>query len=294
MSIINKLPPLKAIQVFETAARHLSFSLAAKELFVTQSAVSHQIKSLENHLGKRLFTRANNSVFLTQYGDMYFSVIRDSFSRMQTITDHLMDNKDIKLKIVAQSSFAVGWLASRVSSFKNENPDIELVLSMVTNAEHYEPSEFDISIGTWPAPENFKSQLIRKESWYPVFTKELGKQISIQNPSSIIALPLWSSENGQDWKLWMQEQKLDPSINLDVMHLSHTLLAGKAALDGQRVALACDFIVSDEIKRGDLISAKELSYSPSWGNYYIHFHAGSHYIDKIESFVAWLIKLSNE
>ena len=63
---MNKLPSLKAIQVFEVTARHLNFSLAAKELHVTQRAVSHQIKSLEDHLGKSLFTRANNSVFLTQ------------------------------------------------------------------------------------------------------------------------------------------------------------------------------------------------------------------------------------
>jgi DNA-binding transcriptional LysR family regulator len=291
---MNRLPSLKAVKMFEVAARHLSFSLAAKELHVTQSAVSHQIKLLENHLGKSLFTRANNSVYLTQYGDIYFSVIKDSFGRIQTITDHLMDNKDIKLKIMAQSSFAVGWLASKISSFNNKNPCIEVALSMATNADHYDPSKYDISIGTWPAPENYKTQLIRKEYWYPVFTKALGKKMNSHDPSSILSMPLWSSENGQDWKLWMQEHKLDPSINLDIQYLSHTLLAGKAALDGQRVALACDFIVADEVQRGDLISIKELSYSPAWGNYYIHFHAGSHYIDKIEIFVDWLMKTANK
>ena len=291
---MNRLPSLKAIQVFEVTARHLNFSLAAKELHVTQSAVSHQIKSLENHLGKSLFKRANNSVYLTQYGDMYFSVIKDSFSRIQTITDHLMDNKHIKLNVMAQSSFAVGWLASRISCFNNDFPDIEISLSMATNAEHYDPSKYDISIGTWPVPENYKTQQIRKEFWYPVFTKSLSHKINKKDPYSILRMPLWSSENGQDWKLWMQEQKIDPSINLDIQHLSHTLLAGKAALDGNRIALACDFIVADEIKRGDLMSIKEFSYSPFWGNYYIHYHAGSHYIDKIEIFVDWLMKVCNK
>lgn len=291
---MNKLPSLKAIQVFEATARHLSFSHAAKELHVSQSAISHQIKSLENHLGKSLFTRANNAVFLTQYGDMYFSVIKDSFSRIQTITDHLMDNKEIKLKVMAQTSFAVGWLAARVSCFKRKHPDIDVVLSMATNAEHYDPSEYDISIGTWPTPENYKSQQIRKESWYPVFSKAMSNQIDSNDPASILSMPLWSSENGQDWKLWMQEQKLDPSFNLDIQHLSHTLLAGKAALDGQRIALSCDFIVADEVSRGDLMALKELSYSPSWGNYYIHYHAGSHYIDKMEKFIDWLMTISNE
>jgi LysR family glycine cleavage system transcriptional activator len=69
---MSRLPSLKAIKVFEVAARHLSFSQAADELCVSQSAVSHQIKSLENHLGKKLFIRANNTVFLTNYGDIYF------------------------------------------------------------------------------------------------------------------------------------------------------------------------------------------------------------------------------
>jgi DNA-binding transcriptional LysR family regulator len=290
---MNKLPSLKAVQVFEVTARHLNFSLAAKELHVTQSAVSHQIKSLEDHLGKSLFTRANNSVFLTQHGDMYYSVIKDSFSRIQTITDQVMENKSIQLRVMAQSSFAVGWLASRISCFKSSNSDIKVSLSMATNADHYDPCEYDISIGTWPAPENYKAQLIRKESWYPIFTKKLSNRINRSDPSSILNLPLWSSENGQDWKLWIQEQKLDPSITLDIQHLSHTLLAGKAALDGQRIALSCDFIVADEINRGDLMAIKELNYSPSWGNYYVHYHAGSHYKDKIKIFVDWLMKACN-
>jgi LysR family glycine cleavage system transcriptional activator len=291
---MGNLPSLKAIQAFEATARHLNFSLAANELHVTQSAVSHQIKSLESHLGKQLFTRASNKVLLTQYGDIYFSVVTDSFSRIKSITDHLMGLKNVKLKVIAQSSFAVDWLAPRLYLFNQQNPDIEILLSMATNAEHYSSSDYDISIGTWPAPANFKTQKIRSENWYPVMTEKLSNQLNVDDVRSILAQPLISSENGQDWTLWMQKYNIDPSINLNIQHVSHTLLAGKTALSGQGIALACDFLVSDEVKRGHLIALKQFSYTPSWGSYYIHYHGGSYYINNITLFINWLMQVCND
>lgn len=289
MPSTNNLPSLKAIKVFEAAARLLSFSAAAKELHVTQSAVSHQIKALECHLGKSLFIRANNSVHLTQYGDIYFSVIKDSFRRIQIVTDHLMDSRDIELKVIAQSSFAIGWLAQNLTNFHNLYPNINISLAMTTNAEHYDPAEFDISIGTWLAPVNYKSQLIRKERWYPVCSLATSFKIHEVNAISLLEFPLCSSENGQDWKLWMQKHNIDPSIKLNLQHVSHTLLAEKSVLDGERLALSCDFIAQNDIDDGKLTAFKHLSYSPSWGNYYIHYHSGSHHIDKINIFLTWLI-----
>jgi DNA-binding transcriptional LysR family regulator len=292
--VLNKLPSLKAMQVFEATARHLSFSRAGDELCVSQSAVSHQIKSLEVFLGKKLLTRNNNLVSLTSDGDIYFSVVRDCFKRMQTITDHLMLQDNFKLRIMAQTSIAVEWLAPRISFFTKQHPDIEVILSMAANADEFDSTEYDILVGTWPVPTNFITQPIRDECWFPVCTKQLYDQIDPEDPSSILKLPLYSSENGQDWNLWMQHQKINASIKLDVQYVSHTLLASKAALSGLGVALSCNFIVADAIKLGQLMSVKPLAYNLPWGHYSIHYHAGSHYLDKIETFVDWLMIISNE
>ena len=115
---MDKLPSLKSIKVFEVAARQLSFSRAADELCVSQSAVSHQIRSLENHLGKQLFIRANNSVFLSSYGEILAKGVKESFDILRTATNEVVEVSDITIKVVAQTSVALDWLAPRLPKFK--------------------------------------------------------------------------------------------------------------------------------------------------------------------------------
>lgn len=287
---MNKLPPLKAIQVFEVAARHLSFSRAADELCVSQSAVSHQVKSLESYLGKQLFIRAHNAVFLTSYGEVYFSGIANSFNLMQKTTNALMEMSQVTLKIMAQSSFATEWLAPKIAFFKQQNPEVTIKLSMAIDAEDYDPSEFHISIGTWPTPTDYTSKQIREESWFPVFTEQISHQVDPTNPRSILKIPLFSSQNGNDWNLWARKQNIDLPNDLNILQVNDALLATKAALSGQGVALSCDFIAADMIQSGHLKAAKNFSFNPFWGQYFIHYLSGSAYIDK---FVDWVLAMSN-
>ena len=90
----NKLPPLKPLKVFEVTARQKSFSRAAKELCITQSAVSHQIKQLEDFFGKPLLHRENKRTTLTQEGDMLLSVVTDNFQRLSAVTSHLLSSEN--------------------------------------------------------------------------------------------------------------------------------------------------------------------------------------------------------
>ncbi|MCG7547434.1 LysR family transcriptional regulator [Pseudoalteromonas sp. Of7M-16] len=291
---MSKLPPLKSMQAFEATARHLSFSLAAQELCVSQSAISHQIKSLEAFLNKKLFIRSNNKISLTGDGDIFFSVIKDCFKRMQTVTDHLILEKNVKLKVIAQTAVAVEWLAPRIPEFYELNPDISIDLSMTGEAELAEPSEYDVLVGSWPAPPNFISQQIREENWFPVCAPEIYKQLDLDRPQSLLDFPLISSENGQDWLIWIQQQKLETPKNLTIQHVSHGLLAAKIAQGNGGIAMSCDFIINDLIKQGQLIALDTLSFHLPWGDFFIHFSAGSHYRDKIEIFVGWLVDLCNE
>nr|WP_239032887.1 LysR family transcriptional regulator [Pseudoalteromonas luteoviolacea] len=282
------------MQAFEATARHLSFSLAAQELCVSQSAISHQIKSLEVFLDKKLFTRSNNKISLTGDGDIFFSVIRECFKRMQTVTDHLILEKNVKLKVIAQTAIAVEWMAPRIPEFNELHPDISIDFSMTGEAEVTDPLEYDVLVGAWPAPPNFITKQIREEYWFPVCAPEIYKQLDLEKPQSLLDFPLISSENGQDWLIWIQQQKLDIPSNLTIQHVSHGLLAAKIAQGKGGIAMSSDFIINNSIKQGQLIALDNLSFHLPWGDFFIHFSAGSHYRDQIKTFVEWLIEGCNK
>ncbi|ONG13865.1 transcriptional regulator [Klebsiella pneumoniae] len=117
----KRLPPLNALRVFDAAARHLSFTRAADELFVTQAAVSHQIKSLEDFLGLKLFRRRNRSLLLTEEGQSYFQDIKEIFSQLTEATRKLQARSAKgALTVSLLPSFAIQWLVPRLTSFSDK------------------------------------------------------------------------------------------------------------------------------------------------------------------------------
>ncbi len=123
----KRLPPLNALRVFDAAARHLSFTRAADELFVTQAAVSHQIKSLEDFLGLKLFRRRNRSLLLTEEGQSYFQDIKEIFSQLTEATRKLQARSAKgALTVSLLPSFAIQWLVPRLSSFNSTYPGIDV------------------------------------------------------------------------------------------------------------------------------------------------------------------------
>ena len=129
----KRLPPLNALRVFDAAARHLSFTRAADELFVTQAAVSHQIKSLEDFLGLKLFRRRNRSLLLTEEGQSYFQDIKEIFSQLTEATRKLQARSAKgALTVSLLPSFAIQWLVPRLSSFNSAYPGIDVRIRPLT------------------------------------------------------------------------------------------------------------------------------------------------------------------
>ena len=113
-----RLPPLNALRAFEASARHLSFTRAAEELFVTQAAISHQIKSLEEHLGIKLFMRKNRALLLSEEGQSYYLDIKDVFNSLHEATEKLLARgAKGAITVSLQPSFAIQWLVPRLSDF---------------------------------------------------------------------------------------------------------------------------------------------------------------------------------
>jgi len=286
---MDRLPPLKAMQAFEATARHLSFSRAADELCVTQSAVSHQVRALEEFLGKKLLTRRGKHVSLTYEGDTFHSVLGDCFKRMASVTDHLVGKDRTTLKLMAQTSLASEWLVPRLHDFNDRFPEIDTRLDTFVMATTFDPADYDILIGAWPAPEGFVSQKLKDDRWYPVCSPELYMDLDSSDPASLLAYPLYSTEEGADWTLWMQHQGIRTPAAPTIRHFNLALLSTRAALAGQGVALSNDFVSGGLVTSGALVPMRDFSYSLPWGQYYLHHRTSSHNADQIEAFLRWVL-----
>lgn len=284
-------PSMKSLQAFEATARHLSFSRAAEELCVGQSAISHQIKSLEHALNKPLFHRDGSQISLTVYGDALFIVANESFSRLYAITDNLAFKSIFKLKVMAQSAIAIEWLAPRLPAFQEAHPEIEVFLSMAVSGEDFDSSGYDIIVGTWPPPGNFVSNKLRHEIWYPVCAPSLYPRVDVSSPSTLLQHTLFSSENKQDWELWAQSHNVDLVKDKRIQLFSNTLLSTKAALSGRGIALSCDFLAKDLIAQGQLVAIEEFGYELPWGHFSVHYRENSHLSSQIHSFRDWLFSI---
>jgi LysR family glycine cleavage system transcriptional activator len=151
----KRLPPLNSLRVFDAAARHLSFTKAAEELFVTQAAVSHQIKSLEDFLGLKLFRRRNRSLLLTEEGQSYYLDIKEIFSSLNEATRKLQARSAKgALTVSLPPSFAIQWLVPRLSGFNSAYPGIDVRIQAVDREEDKLADDVDVAIfhgrGNWP------------------------------------------------------------------------------------------------------------------------------------------------
>src|SRR4051795_11068823 len=151
----RQLPPLNALRAFEAAARHESFTRAAEELCVTQGAVSHQVKALEETLGLKLFNRERQRLVITEAGRDYLAVLRDAFDRIAVGTERLVQRQTSGVLTVSTSpDFAAKWLVNRLGRFAEAHPGIDLRISATLHHIDFAREEVDVAVrhgdGNWP------------------------------------------------------------------------------------------------------------------------------------------------
>ncbi len=143
-----RLPSLNGLRAFEAAARHLSFTQAASELNVTQTAISHQIKRLEEELGVRLFIRQNRSLTLTLQAQEYLPGIRAAFNDLRLATDRLLrKDDDHVLTVSTLASLAAKWLLPRLTAFQEAHPGIDVRITTSTSLVDFQRDNVDAGIG---------------------------------------------------------------------------------------------------------------------------------------------------
>ncbi|WP_366141371.1 LysR substrate-binding domain-containing protein [uncultured Shimia sp.] len=285
MHLQNALPPLNWLRAFEAAARHLSFTDAAAELHMTQSAVSQQIKSLEGHLGTPLFHRRPRTLELTRTGLMYLPVVREAFRTLTRGTRAVLGPQEQVLQVQSNITFAIHWLAPRLGRFHARHPDVQLNI----RTELWEPrdmaegADVEIRYSLRPA-QHLDAQLIRQDHYYPVTAPDYAVSID-----DLTQHPLYDCANLMcNWPSWAEDQALDwPGPHVTYCTTYSVSMAVAAA--GGGVALAHDTIAANLIADGKLIAPFEHRVAMQEA-YYLMTAPHARDIPAAQAFSDWLIQ----
>lgn len=279
----NALPPLGWLRSFEAAARHLSFTGAARDLNMTQSAVSQQIKALEQHLGRPLFHRRPRALELTETGITYLPVVREAFRTLIRGTRAVTGSTAGVVQIQANLTFAVHWLAPRLARFRANHPEVQLALS----TELWEPREMaegaDIEIRYSLRPsDTVRAELLRSDAFYPVCAP--GYPVTL---GDLPMQPLFGVTNLLcTWASWAEDQGLawpDPPVTTATTYTLTLALA----LAGAGLALAHDTIAAGLIAQGRLI-APFAHRAPMQEAYYLILAPQAEQSPGAAAFAGWL------
>jgi DNA-binding transcriptional LysR family regulator len=258
------LPHLAFFQGFEAAARTLSFTKAAEELFITQSAVSRQIKALEDNLGLKLFERRHRSLMLTENGQALYRISTDVLDRLQGATDQLRTETHARqLSITTSTGFASLWLIPRLQRFTRLHPDIDVRISATTDALNLERSLIDLAI-RYCRPEAVPEGAVRLfgEEMILVCSRALlrDKTRPLKRPQDLAHHTLLHFDYAGaetmyiDWGTWLTALGIGELKPAAALHFSQYEQMIQAAMSGQGVALGRQPLVSDLIKSGALVA----------------------------------------
>src|SRR3954452_15694398 len=288
-----RLPSLNGLRAFEAAARHLSFTTAASELNVTQTAISHQIRRLEEELGIRLFVRQNRAKALTPKAKEYLPGIRAAFNDLRLATDRLLRRDDDHVLTVSTlASLAAKWLLPRLTAFQEAHPGIDVRITTSTNLVDFQRDNVDAAIrygrGQW---EGLRADWLMADKVFPVCSPALlaGKK-PLKKPEDLADHVLLhsSSSNDDDWRLWLTAAGLptnlskQPGVTFDLVFMTV-----QAAIDGLGVAMGRTSYVEADIAKGRLVVPFKITLPADAGFYLVSPEATAD-APKLSAFRQWL------
>jgi LysR family glycine cleavage system transcriptional activator len=284
---MRRIPPLGALRAFEAGARHLSFTRAATELGVTQAAISHQVRQLEDWLGVSLFERRGHELRLTAKGAAYLRELTPAFDRMSEATARLYEREQGPLRITVLPAFAACWLLPRLEGFRQLHPDIELHLNSSAELWDFLDDRFDIGIrsglGRWTG---LKAEQLAQEALSPVCTPALAKKL--RSPSDLKKVRLLHDTPKDGWRRWLDfagvegvDAEAGPAFN-------DAGLVLQAARQGQGVALGRLMLASDDLKAGRLVQPFAAALPNDFSYWLVHPRPLSARRD-VAAFKAWLL-----
>lgn len=261
MNTRRKLPPLNALRAFEAAARHVSFKLAAEELCVTSTAISHQIRHLENLIGYKLFERTPRSIALTDAGRRLFPVLRDGLDRFsRAVADLNEDGHSVSVSVT--SAFAARLLVPALVRLHELHPAIRLTIDATERLADVARGEVDVAVryGLMATAPGLRVQHLYRDRYLPVASAQWAnarsEALSAPNLAQERLLSYdWKNARlqGPTWVRWMAAQgvtEFDPDRCVQFSEESHAI---QAAMDGAGVVLASDALVEHDMQTGRLV-----------------------------------------
>jgi LysR family transcriptional regulator, glycine cleavage system transcriptional activator len=286
----RRLPPLNGLKAFEAAARSESFTRAAEELNVTQGAVSHQVKALEDALGLKLFHRERQRLILTETGRDYLAVIRDALDQIAVGTQRLLQRQESGVLTVSTSpDFAAKWLVNRLSRFSEKHPDVDLRVSAAMHYVDFARDDVDIAIrhgnGDWPGLD---VQRLYSERLFPVCSPKLiATRNRITKAADLLKFPLLRLEDAKNWTRLFEIAGVKATVGPGPVLNGASMLID-AAIDGQGIALARTALAAWDLIKGRLARPVDVSLRMA-NTYWIVCPKSVSSVPKIATFRNWVL-----
>jgi len=289
----KKTPSLNALRAFVAIGKNGTLKGAASELFVTASALSHQIKNMEEILDVKLFHRSKTGLSLTQEGNLIYKDLADAFESIHQTVSKLGQPKHKEiLNISMLSTFAMRWFIPRLSDFQKSQPDIEVRISTSIHAVDFSHEDIDCAIrsgtGAW---KNLHAEYLFTETFTPVCSPKLAKQLN--SPQDLEQQTLLHAHlRPDDWQVWLN------SVNshIQTMHeqtFETRNFAIQAAVDGVGIAIVDPSLVAEEIKAERLVFPFSQTLADK-SAYYLVYPEKPAATSHIQSFQSWLLKQTSQ
>lgn len=296
---ISPLPPLPNLVAFEAAMRHGSFTRAAAELHLTQSAISRQVAQLERFLGRKLFIREPRALRLTVSGQRYAEVVQRLLVGCAEATEDVMKVRShTALTVACSCGVAVLWLTPRLASFREAHPEIQLRLTVNDSLASLSPAEFDIGmyyLREGPPP-GLAARRLYGEEVFPVCAPGYlnGRTLA---PSVLVNETLLTIDDGQrqwmSWQTWLAQQGLPDAIPRNVLTSNQYPILLQLAMEGQGIALGWRHMIDACLREGLLVRASDASASLG-GGYYAVWPRDRMEPAAARAFRSWLVRQAGE
>lgn len=295
----NQYPSLTSLRAFEAVSRYLSFTRAAIELNLTQTAISHQIKTLEEFLGTKLFIRKRNAIELTQAAIEYCDSVRGVLAELAVATDRASRRSGQKiLTITSPQAYAIKFLLPRLDEFRALQPDISIQIRAVLSYEQMVRHDYDVAIryGSGGAWRGYHAERLTWEELFPVCSPNYSGKRRLKVPAdlaSCTAIRSSSRSLPDEWPGWLgfagvPELRFKDEIVCDLM-----LPALQGALDGLGVAIGRRAVVNGDLADGHLVAPFDLNLRSNFG-YFIVIPPERAALAHVGTFRDWLLACSQK
>jgi DNA-binding transcriptional LysR family regulator len=292
----NALPPLDLLVGFEAAARHLSFTKAGEELYLTQSAVSRQIKELEDELGVALFQRKHRALALTEAGQQFYAAAAQVLTTMRSATERLQATagKRRPLSVTTTHSFAALWLIPRLAGFTRTHPGVDVRITAETRVQDLDRDGLDLAIRHGPASLAGPNAVrLFGEKVFPVCSPKLLRKKPLATPADLRhhVLLHYDDPDGRHpwlhWKSWLEVERIADLKPAGTLSFSGYEQIIPAAVAGHGVALGRSPLVKDLMSAGELVAPFRSHADPARA-YFAILSRSAAQRPEVTEFVAWL------